>query len=350
MDQDELQALRFSAVRSVALSEEHIQDQTVVGSKRFAPLLRYLYFESCIAVPIPVAGRDSKYGLFLFDPGPDQFTSTRFGLILSVARLLAAAVLEAEVKSLIQESQKSFLVGQLAASLLHEIRNKIDSIESPARNLELDCDELIQDSPSILLSNWPNQVRKRVERILNANAELRSLTHEYLGLMGKEKRTTVNVNDLILKTQRHLAAVARENGVEITTKLESRTLSTVAIPLQLEQVFLNVGLNAIQQMGAQPHRGGLLQITTQYDARDKLYPIKVKFADEGPGVHRKHWGWIFQMGTSTREGGTGLGLFASRGLLKSMGGDIALDKSFMFVSSTFLVKLAAVSDKEAGNE
>ncbi len=45
------------------------------------------------------------------------------------------------------------------------------------------------------------------------------------------------------------------------------------------------------------------------------------------------------MGTSTRDQGTGLGLFVSKGLMESIGGRLSVERSYMFVGTTFLVEL-----------
>jgi signal transduction histidine kinase/predicted RNA-binding protein with RPS1 domain/ActR/RegA family two-component response regulator len=347
--QGTLQSLRFSPVRDVALDEEEILERSATYSSRFAALLQLLYFESCVAVPIPVAGHDCRYALFLFDPSPDQFTPAYLVQVLSVSRLIAVAIQEEKVRSLIRESQRSILIGQLAVSLMHELRNKINRIEQQARNLELDYQELSEAPRAMPLNVWSSKSESRVKRILNANSELRGLILEYLGLMGEEELEEVDVNELLLKTVRQIGPVAQENRVEVVSRLDSRLQQITAIPLRLEQVFLNVALNAIQQMGGQEPPGGLLQITSLYDTRDKDYPLKIRFADEGPGVHRRHWDWVFEMGTSTREGGTGLGLFVSKGVVESMGGRISLEKSYMFVGSTFLIELPIVSAEEAAN-
>lgn len=348
--QDELQTLRLSVVKDVAIGEEEIIEGSAASfPKRFETLLAFRYFQSCIAVPIPIARRDSRYALFLLDPRPYHFKSAHLLRALTAARVLGGAMREEYMRSLVEESQRSILTGQLASSLLHELRNKINRVEQQARLMELDCQDMAETPGHMPLPIWLNRLEKRVERILQTNDELRDLTHEYLGFMREMERQIIDVNELLLKTIAHVASIARENGVDAIPKLDKRLPPTRMVPLQLEQAFLNLALNAIQQMGLNSPRGGVLEVATLYDLRSGDRPIKVRFMDEGPGIHHKQWDWIFEMGTSTRRDGAGLGLFVSKRLLASMGGRISVEKSHMFVGSTFLIELPVLSLEETTN-
>lgn len=349
IEQGELQSLRFSPVRNVALDREQLQETDVTSFSKFNKLLQLFYFESCVAVPVPTIGHDARYALFLFDPNPDQTLSVHRVYALSVSYFIATAIREEQVNSLVRAAQKSILLGQLASGMLHELRNHVGRVEQYARNLELDCYDFAQTPQITSPAVWADRFQKRVQGILDTNTALRGIISEHLGLMGKEKLEVVDINALLDKTVRQVAPLARESRVKVIPKLDARVPRTVAIPLQLEQVFLNLALNATQQMGVQTPKGGCLQIASLYDRRDADLPIKVRFSDDGPGVHRTLWDWIFEMGTSTRDGGTGLGLFVSKNLIERMGGRVSVEQSRMFVGSTFLIELPVTAAKEAAD-
>jgi len=209
----------------------------------------------------------------------------------------------------------------------------------------LDCqDNLVITEPTVLTART-TQMAKRATRILAASAELRELAKRYLGLIQKEERLVVNINQILETTVKQLFPLAHVNKIHINTQFDDQLPLTRISSLRLEQVFLNIAVNAIQLMAQQSYPGQL-QITSAYDIRDRDRPIKIRFIDEGPGIHRKLWDWIFQLGTSTKEGGTGLGLFISQGLLESLGGRLSIEKSYMFVGSSFLVELPVVSAQE----
>ena len=65
-----------------------------------------------------------------------------------------------------------------------------------------------------------------------------------------------------------------------------------------------------------------------------------------PGIHRQQFAWGFEMGTTTRENGAGLGLFISKGLIESLGGKLSIEESVMFAGTTFLVELPEILTEE----
>lgn len=343
---EKIQSLRFSQVKNVAIDNAEIAKANIpYRSKHFEKMFIALdYFKSCVGLPIPQVEEDIKYALFLLN------FSSKMSMAKDLARghsyLIATELQNKKFRFLIEKTQRSLVTGQLASSLLHEIRNKVNRVEQHAQLMKLDRDELKRDIDAKALSVWAERFEERVSKILNANAELRELTLEYLGLMGIEKLASVDINQILRKTIRQIRSTADDNRVTIVSKLDSTLPNTTTIQLRLEQVFLNVALNAIQQMAMSNSFGKQLKIISQYDHQDKNHPIKLRFLDEGPGIHRKRWDWIFKMGTSTREGGAGLGLFGSKGILESMGGKISVESSYMFVGSQFLIELPVLSSEE----
>jgi signal transduction histidine kinase len=111
--------------------------------------------------------------------------------------------------------------------------------------------------------------------------------------------------------------------------------------LELQQVFLNIMLNAIHQMNLKPNKGKVLTVTTAYQDQEKR-PIKIRFSDTGPGIHRRLWERIFDLGFTTRLGGTGQGLYIARSLVESLDGKIQVERSAILIGATFLVELPVI--------
>jgi signal transduction histidine kinase len=86
----------------------------------------------------------------------------------------------------------------------------------------------------------------------------------------------------------------------------------------------------------------LLWISSAFEPSDKHLPIKIRFSDNGPGIHGQHVDRLGELGFSTKKGGTGLGLFISRGLTESLGGRIRVEETAILVGTTFLVELPLV--------
>jgi signal transduction histidine kinase len=101
-------------------------------------------------------------------------------------------------------------------------------------------------------------------------------------------------------------------------------------------VFLNLMLNAVQQMSLRPTEHRLLSIRSNIGKEP--FPIQIRFWDTGPGIHKSLWEKVFAQGFSTRNG-SGLGLFIARNFLHSLGGRIRVEESFVPLGATFLVEL-----------
>jgi signal transduction histidine kinase len=96
-------------------------------------------------------------------------------------------------------------------------------------------------------------------------------------------------------------------------------------------------LNAIQQM-VELDWHGHLRIHITHVAGEPL-PVQVRFADEGPGIHRCLWKPVFEFGFTTRQDGAGLGLTISRQIARSLGGELTVEESYVLWGTTMLLQL-----------
>jgi signal transduction histidine kinase/predicted RNA-binding protein with RPS1 domain/ActR/RegA family two-component response regulator len=349
IDSKVLQNIVPGIVRGIVSRGEEILEDSVTSSHRFDRMLSLIFFESCVAVPVPVMMSTMQYALFLLDRGPGAFTKKDLQRAKTVSYQLAVLLQREIVSTQLRDFQKFLLVGQLSSSLLHELRNKLNRIETQTQLLDMDCTDLSKGPHSVSATRWSGIFRSRIEKIALTSADLRNLTHQYLGLVGKDEFEEINVNEVLRKAQRQIAPMSRDANIDIEMRFDTPNLRTATVGLRLEQVLLNVLLNAVQLM-AQQERRGRIEIKAVRDARDSNLPIKIRITDEGPGIHARQRDWIFQMGTSTREEGTGLGLFVSRSLMESIGGRISIEKSYMFVGTTFLIELPVISKMEVARD
>jgi two-component system NtrC family sensor kinase len=162
-------------------------------------------------------------------------------------------------------------------------------------------------------------------------------------LIRDQEETAMDVNAVVERAALLLQTTARRGHVALTLDLKPGLPGVMGTPVRLQQAFLNVMLNAIQQIAAStqhwPQGRGELVVTTGLDSRAGR--VWVRFADNGPGVHHQLWESIFTLGFSTRAEGTGLGLFIARSLVASMRGKIYVEKSLVPAGTTFRVELPA---------
>ncbi len=223
-------------------------------------------------------------------------------------------ILEAEML----HSSKMATVGTMAASIAHEVGNPLSSISTRLKLLESKKD-VVYFKESIPL------LQREIERIKRI---VRGISH--FGKPEKETWGVCNINSLLKETVEMLKYHKTSRKCRIILNLDKSLPPTLASHDQMKQVFLNLGLNAFEAM----KDGGDLNIKTYY--RDGN--IIIKFEDTGEGMKQKILEQIFTPFFSTKEQGSGLGLFIVYHIIQAHGGDI---KSFSEIGkgSSFIIYL-----------
>jgi two-component system NtrC family sensor kinase len=217
-----------------------------------------------------------------------------------------------EYVRMVEESQQALIrteklaaAGRLTASIAHEINNPLQAVKN-CLHLALN-DELGSE--------------KREEYLKLANSELERLMGTVRRMLdfyrpGGVDPQRVDVALLLRHVTILLASQFEERGIRVTTGFSSKLPKIIAVASQLEQVFLNLMLNAYDAMP----EGGELRITSRL-AKDV---VEIMFQDSGPGVPEAERGHIFEPFISTKKDGTGLGLSVSYGIIAAHGGSIDL--------------------------
>jgi len=351
LDRDALYSLEDSPVGDVIREGRWVlEGQASRKAKRFRKLLDLLPFESCIGVPVEERG-DRRHALFLFHRAPQIFSRYRVRDAQAAATLMAAAIERDEVKEHLRDQQKLLLQGQLAAGFGHEVFNKISGIELGLRNLQLDCKALTTEASGLRSKDSQRfqDLQRALESTLGTVMDLKDTVGLFQQLSRSRPETVLDANQVVEQAVRQLHSLAYRNNVEIQTELAPDLPRLVGDATQLQQVILNLMLNAIQQMALKSKAGGTLQVkTSARDERQRRIAIQVK--DEGPGIHKELWEEIFELGYSTRPGGTGLGLFVARSLAESLGGRLVVEQSVIPIGATFLLELPALAEEREGEE
>jgi two-component system C4-dicarboxylate transport sensor histidine kinase DctB len=251
--------------------------------------------------------------------------------------LIAGAFKEYRLVKALQPWQAQNLAGQLVSSMIHEVDNKLGGIKFQVDVLQ----ERIRE-----LQKWPEkaedatflfEIEHSVEKIAEAQHEAGRLRGQYLGLAAIDELRLVDLNTLTQDMVNLLNPMARLNSIVLISRLVDNLPPVQARPSQLRQIFLNLMLNAIQQM-AQLGRQGSVTIEVSHCPWASR-PIQVRFIDEGPGVHAQLWERIFDFGFTTKKGGVGLGLTISRQAASDLGGELRVEESHILWGTTFLLEL-----------
>lgn len=184
------------------------------------------------------------------------------------------------------------IVGELTASLAHEVRNPLGSIRGTVEILK---DE-IPDNP---------QLQEFFKILVEETERLNMTVENYLSFARRPHGDDVEFEllEVVRNVTTLLSAPARKKGIEVQLKLPDDSIYLYANPNHLRQVIANLLLNAIQVM-----ERGKIQVIVRKGQNNSQPIVEIAVSDEGPGISEKEMGKIFEPFYTTRKDGTGLGL------------------------------------------
>jgi signal transduction histidine kinase len=209
-----------------------------------------------------------------------------------------------------QWAEQIVVLGELAGGLAHEMNNPIAGIKGAIQVLSGDS-SLSEKHRDILL-----KVIDQIERIEFLHKSLFNFAQP-----PKPNFLLINVNEAIEETislaEKHpLFLLKKSRGITIVRNFDSRLPKTMADSVQLQQVFMNLLLNAADAMP----NGGTLTAQTSHEKASPFLRITIK--DTGSGIDNSMIDKIFQPFFTTKPKGTGLGLSITKRLIEQHGGSI----------------------------
>ncbi|MBU0672562.1 MAG: hypothetical protein KJ732_06015 [Candidatus Margulisbacteria bacterium] len=200
------------------------------------------------------------------------------------------------------QADKVSALGTLAAGMAHEIKNPLASIRAMTQILP----ENLNDKE--FLKDYNEMIPRQLERI---NRIVENLLK--VGKTAKLERLEVDINSIIREAVELNASLCKKQEIEIALNLNPLP-KIIADPEQLQLVFTNLILNAVQAM---PDEGKLAISSSMSIER-----IVVQVADNGSGIPADKLDDIFDPFFSLKEKGTGLGLFTAYRIIQEHGGSI----------------------------
>jgi two-component system cell cycle sensor histidine kinase/response regulator CckA len=237
----------------------------------------------------------------------------------------------------LHHSQRLEAVGRLAGGVAHDFNNLLMVITGYSHML---LDAMHSSDPA----------RQDLEQVVKASERATDLTRQLLAFSRRQgvRASLVNLNVLVQEMHRMMRRVLGED-IELITKLEPGLKTVRADPGQIEQVILNMVVNARDAM---PGGGRLILETTNTGMPDKECAT-LSVTDTGVGMDADVLSRVFEPFFTTKEQGTGLGLATSYGIIKENGGDLRVE-SARGAGTTFRIELPVVEqtpgDLEASQE
>jgi signal transduction histidine kinase len=236
-----------------------------------------------------------------------------------------------QLRQQLLQAQKLSSVGALASSVAHEFNNILTTIINYAR-LALRCTDAAARDQAL-------------ERILKGSQRAATIINSMLGF-ARNNSTQREATDLVALVEEVLLLAEKDlskHRIHVEKKYHGRPRAGV-VPAQIEQVLLNLIINARQAMP----RGGHLRLQVRENARTRM--VEMSVADTGVGIPTDRLRLIFEPFYTTKEpdanghGGTGLGLSVCRQIIEQHQGRIRVE-SLVGKGSTFTVKLPIQVDE-----
>jgi two-component system sensor histidine kinase HydH len=214
------------------------------------------------------------------------------------------------LKREVETTQRLASLGRLAAGIAHEIRNPLSSIKGFATYFRDRYRENPEDQKTAQI------MVQEVERLNRVIGELLEFARP---VAVKPKPTSMN--RLIQHSLRMIEGQARENNIKINTSLSPDLKYFPLDQDRINQVLLNLYLNAMEAMG----KGGTLSVSLSRDF--ETGGIIISISDTGKGIDKKDMDHIFDPYFTTKQSGTGLGLAIVHKIVSSHKGEVKVTSS-----------------------
>jgi two-component system sensor histidine kinase AtoS len=220
-----------------------------------------------------------------------------------------------ETEKALQRAEQLKIVGDLTAGFAHELKNSLAGVEAA---IEVLLSELVisDDHQSVLLKM--SQEIRRVELLIKDLLNFARPSRPQFSLV--DINSILN-NAMVFSLENLSLPPEKKGTIKIVKKCDADLPKTVADPMQLQQVFVNLLINSVDSMPG----GGSLTVETSYEPARKL--IQVSISDTGTGIRREYMDKIFEPFFTTKARGTGLGLPITKRLIEQNNGDISVDNN-----------------------
>jgi signal transduction histidine kinase len=314
-----------SLVGGVVRRKKSVQVDNVLDSGRYQNMevAQRDGLVALLSVPL-VFGERCLGVLNIYKGEPHYFSNDEIGVLSALADLSALALEKArlyerimDVEEQLRQQEKLSVLGLVAAEVAHEIRNPLTVLKMLYHSLNLkfsDDDPRSRDAQ--IMGEKMDQLNHIVERILD------------FARTGEPERKLLSLAGLFEELDVLTRHKLRQQGIEFVRSIPADLPEIMADPVQLNQAFLNLLLNAAQAMP----QGGRIEIRasrTMLEADgERQDAVQLDFRDNGPGIPAGQSGRLFKsLFETTKSGGTGLGLAVVARIVEAHHGEISVESS-----------------------
>lgn len=236
----------------------------------------------------------------------------RVGIVVLVKDVSKLVAMENELR----KRDRLAAAGTLAAGVAHEIRNPLSAVEL---NLRLLRDDVTG------LGTTSGDVEAYFDILFAETRRLNRITSNFLQLSRPEPldRVRIAIHHPVMQVARLINREALEKNISLVFDLAGDGPEVLGDSTKIEQVCLNILINAMQAMPA----GGVIRVASGISWSDGRKFVNLAFADQGTGISPENLPRLFDPYFTTRADGTGLGLAIADRIVTDHGGKILVEST-----------------------
>jgi signal transduction histidine kinase len=234
-------------------------------------------------------------------------------LLLSETTILYANLARSVTRQRGEREARQIAMDAMAASIVHEINQPLGAIVA---NGNAGLRWLVRATPEL------DEVSAALKRIVDDGHRVNEVISSIRSMFKKDihGRALLDANDLVREILKMIELDLRIQGVSVATELRDGLPQLLADRGQLQQVLLNLIMNAIEAMAPVKDRARVLRIRS--DVIQESSGVLLTIEDSGTGIDRKDKDRIFEPFYTTKSTGTGIGLAICRSIIDSHGGSL----------------------------
>ena len=255
------------------------------------------------------------------------------GILTDVTARKTAEILAAEQQRALSHLSRAAMLGEMSGALAHELRQPLMAILSYGQGTR----RLIEIQPPDL-----DHVRRGLDEIIRATQHAGGVIDRLHALLKRSDRPPepLEANDAVREVLELASVELRARRVASATSLACDLPKVLGDRIQVQQVLMNVILNACDAMSQVAHGQRRLTVNTSFGGTE----IHILVRDTGPGIPEDSLERIFEPFVTTKQGGLGLGLAICRSIVRAHGGEIRASNNGNG-GSTFQISLPAAGEE-----
>lgn len=259
---------------------------------------------------------DGEYRWFLFRGAPllDSAGSVSkwFGVNIDIDDRKTAEAALRRTEAALSRSNQLATLGELTAAIAHEVNQPLAAVVA---NAEAGLQWLDRDEPNL------DGVRKALQRIARDGSDAGEIVQRLRALFRRAAPTTAEhrMEDLVTEVLKLLDHEKNRRRISVEVALQAGLPAVLCDRLQIQQVLLNLMMNAMDALDAAPGRERIVRVFSNCDGDES---IVLHIRDYGVGVQDPTR--LFETFFTTKEKGLGMGLAVSRSIVEAHGGQLWL--------------------------